>query len=265
MTYLRPSRRRGRNDARRLKIAAVALGIVALVVLNAYPPLFLQRLFMPLAEPFWAFHDRASAAATAVYAFFTDKTALTDEINNLSAENETLRVQLSIANEAAAENQALLKLGGRDPKQAYVTAAVLSRPPITAYDTLLIDAGTVEGVTQGSLVTADGGVVIGDIAEVSAHGATVSLLSSPGRETNVLIGTNKIPVPARGNGGGNFEARVPKDQPVAVGDPVVAPGINPLMFGVVGAVTTEPSDPFSLVDFTLPINQNTIRFVSVLK
>lgn len=241
------------------------LVIILLLAMNMWPPKFLGTIFMPIAGPLWRIQDGLQDTGRGVYAFFTEKPTLLHQIELLRRENEGLRIQLLIANEQARENEMLLKLGGRTSEETYTIAAVLSRPPVSAYDTIIIDVGSSNGVEKGDIVAVGGGVTIGLVSDVAVHRSTVTLFSTPGHETQVLIGENRIAVPARGLGGGNFEIRVPKDELVEKGDSVLLPGINPKIFGVVQQIVTTTSDPFVIVYLTLPVNLYLLRFVSVLK
>ncbi len=146
----------------------------------------------------------------------------------LLAENENLKTQIaeSIADRAnyasvVDENIKLKEILGRKPeKMNVVLAGILSRPNQSLYDTLLIDAGSNQGIQVGNIVFAIGNVPIGKIVQVYASSANVILFSNPGEKTDIIISlghsltseaSKDIPMQAVGRGGGNFELNIPRD------------------------------------------------------
>lgn len=264
MTYLLPNRRRREKNAT-FKVAAVVFCLLAVLFLNRYPPEFLNRLLLPVAEPIWNLRDAVAGAGDGVYSFFTSKSDLLSNIRSLQLENSSLKIAVLSLQAKADQNEEFRKLGGRSADEKFILAAVLSRPPISPFDTFIIDAGEKDGAAIGDKVAVENNLIIGDITEVWPHTARVSLFSTPGRETMVQIGYAKVEVPARGVGAGAFEVNLPKSESASTGDAVVIPGIDPKIFGSVVSVESQENEPFQLVRFGLPVNMNAIRFVSILQ
>src|SRR3989344_1907594 len=99
----------------------------------------------------------------------------------------------SILKEQTQEN-ILLELVGRKQKANMVVASVLTRPPQTPYDVIVIDAGLNESITIGSEVSLPEGPILGVVSEVFSKSAKVKLFSASGEETNAVLERNNVPV-----------------------------------------------------------------------
>src|SRR5690606_12662298 len=137
-----------------------------------------------------------------------------------------------------------------------LVASVLVRPPITPYDTLVVDIGEAEGVSKGDVVVVEGGLAVGMVGKALAHTATVVLFSAPGHQTPVLIqtGSSTVPAIAEGMGGGGFRAHVARDAGVSEADLVQLPLLEPLVFAEIESVSDDPADAMLEVLFKSPLN-----------
>ena len=116
---------------------------------------------------------------------------------------------------------------------------------------------------------------IGRVSVVYPFSSKVTLFSSPGEKTEVVIEGK----PARlndisrsggnvfteliGRGGGNFETILPRDFILNKGDTVTLPGIVPYVIGVVETTISDPRDAFTKVLLTIPLNIFELKFVEV--
>ncbi|MBI1999325.1 MAG: rod shape-determining protein MreC [Parcubacteria group bacterium] len=191
----------------------------------------------------------------------------------LAEENALLREELNrattealLAKRRAEENESLKEIFGRSGNRsgALLLAAVLARPNRSPYDTFLIDVGSESGVKVGDRVFVLGDIVIGTIDVVSGSASRVKLFSSPGAVIDVLFGSERISVPARGIGGGNFEARLPRGVDIREGDIVAFPAISTDIAGVVQKVLGDPADSFQTILFKSPVNVYETEWVEVL-
>lgn len=193
--------------------------------------------------------------------------------NSLLHENEILKLQLaenetrmSNYNSLVADDASLKEiLSRKDPKIPMTLSAILSKPNVSAYDTLLIDAGTLSGVKVGDRVFALGNVPIGRIVEVFLNSSKVVLYSSAGERTQVVAGTSNIFLETVGRGGGNFEMIMPRDFVLNKGDTVVLPGINSYVLAVSETIISDPRDPFIKALLVSPVNIQSLKFVEVEK
>jgi len=174
---------------------------------------------------------------------------------------DELHVRLALTDAMALENAELKALMGRASTSEFVIAAVLKRPPLSIYDELIIDLGSEDGVTVGQTVYSVGQISLGRVVDVFDNTARVKLFSSPDETVDVFVGPFRSPATAKGRGGGQYKAELPRDIIVSEGDPVTIPAINDSVFGTVTAVLSSPTEPFQSIIFAPPVNIFEIRWV----
>ena len=162
-----------------------------------------------------------------------------------------------------AENLDLKKRLGRGSEVSRVLAGVLLRPPETPYDTLVIDAGSAQGIARGDKVSAGGTVVIGIVSELYAHASRVTLYSSPGEKYDGILG-GVLSIVVEGQGGGSLRAQVPSGTPVAVGDAVVLPGVFGGLSARVKSIDRGANQSFTAIYLSLPVSVSSLRTTSRL-
>lgn len=148
---------------------------------------------------------------------------LQSELEALRIENETLKLA---ANMASSSPQTLI-------------SARVYGDHTSPFGTLLISAGSAEGVQAGAPVLLNNHVVFGVVEEVSTHTSVIRALSASSIERAVRIGTTS-PLAYVGRGGsGLIEA--PRSVPVTIGDTVFDTETGYLL-GTVGYVDVSPED-----------------------
>ena len=186
------------------------------------------------------------------------------ETENADLKNQLAQVQVAIDRDKllAQENSDLKGLLGRHSQSASILTVVLSKPPMSLYDTAVVDVGTSDKVSVGDQALALGFVPIGVVSAVYPHTSTIKLFSSSGQKIDVVIGKN-TQTSAEAQGGGNFLIKLPKGTPVAEGDPIAAPGIGVEIFGHVENIESNDNDPFIYVRFDLPVNMSELHFLQI--
>lgn len=169
---------------------------------------------------------------------------------------------LSLSNDKN-QKDAFLELLGHRQNSEMLAATVLTRPPQTPYDVIVIDVGSDNSVTVGSEVSLPEGPIIGSVSEVFSKRARVELFSSSNKETNAILERNNIPVTLVGAGAGNFKLTLPRDIAVESGDRILSANIFSRLLAVVGEVSIHSTDSFKEVLAKSPENIFTIRFVFV--
>lgn len=199
-------------------------------------------------------------------AFFDSKQALVQE-------NETLKLKLDetlgdMSNYTALEdenNKLKDMLGRMTTPNNFILSAILAKPNQSPYDTLIIDAGTNEGVTAGKTVFAYGNIPIGRVDTVYADSSNVVLYSSPGEKTDAVVVGQDAFMQLVGRGGGNFEMILPRGFSIAPGATVQLPGLNPYVLGTVQTILSDPRDAFQKALLISPVNVMELKFVEVQK
>ena len=215
-----------------------------------------------LASPFINLSNSTQNAGVAALGVLTSKKTI--EAENQDLKDQIAKIQTTIDSNKllTQENADLKELLGRHSKNNSILATVLSRPPMSLYDTLVVDVGSSERVSVGDTVLALGIVPIGVVGSVHPHTSTVQLFSSSGQKVDVRIG-KKIQVSAEAQGGGNFLIKLPKGSDVAKGDPISAPLLGVEIFGHVESIETTENDPFIYLRFSLPVNMSELHFLQI--
>lgn len=191
----------------------------------------------------------------------------------LLVENESLRAQITERESREAyvrviedENESLREiLSYHAEKPEPHIAGVIGKPSENLYNRLLLDRGTNAGIFEGNHVGLQGTILLGTIVSVSANSAIVELYSSPSTSVNGMLRTQGIPIPVRGNGGGNFEIEVPRDITVADGDVITLADRPDMVIAVVKSVVFDPRDPFQTVLARTPVNVQELKYVEVIQ
>ena len=204
--------------------------------------------------------------------------------NTLQKDNEDLKEQLKKVEArlltfdlVKKENEELKNIMMGSMPENFLTAPVLSRPPLSPYDVLVIEAGADKGIETGMKVVAYNNVILGYVDDVFSKTSKIKLISFPGEKTDVLllpfVGENQSGVSRSdaknifgvvvGMGGENFEMTLPRAVEVKSGQKVATVGENSLLAGVVEKVQIDLSDPFQKILFRLPLNIQELKYVMI--
>lgn len=253
----------------RMFMISGGLLVVLLILTIVRPPVptSLSNAGHAVGAPLWQVRSDVIGAAYGAFLSLESKQSLITENVALREEASSLRRQAFQTKLLERENVELKTMLGRKDadKKHDLLAVVLRSTDVTPYDLLIVDIGTDDGVMAGDLVTVDGDVAIGFVQEVFASTATIVLFSAPHEKTPVMIGTasSSVPAVAEGQGGGTFLALLPREVPVAQGDPVSLSTLDNTLFAQVEKVEIDPADSFMHVYFKNPVNANTLRFVTI--
>ncbi len=256
-------KRTSRDRTRNVRyVVGVVCGIVFLVVavsLRSAVAGVLWRIWVPVLA-----HDPVGALTSQL----TSKTALVDENAVLRAQLASTTAALADRNLLYRENLTLKSLMNRDASTRSVLAGVIMRPPDVPYDTLMLDAGKVQGIAVGDYVSAGGTTIIGSVDAVYPTTARVVLFSAPTEVYQALLTETAahaaVPLTVEGQGGGSMIAQVPAHTVVTEGDAVVFPGIADGLTAFVSQVDSEEGSSFETLYLRLPTNPLQLRFVEVL-
>jgi cell shape-determining protein MreC len=245
----------------KVRVLGTIAGIIVLsaLIINWRAPHAFSGLMTALARPFW----RTSFAIQ--NGVLKSPEELLKENAELQAELAGLKQNIASSSIGAilSENDELRAMFHRASTTPYALAAVLARPPFMPYDELIIDLGSVDGVSSTTKVYAPGNVLIGRVAEALSQTSKVSLFSSPGEKYNVLIGASHVPASAIGIGGGQYRAEVPHGTALSVGDAVSDSTLKNGPMGMIISLVTDPANPFDTILFAPGVNIYELRFVLV--
>src|SRR3989338_143132 len=184
--------------------------------------------------------------------YFSSKNALLLQNQNLQSKLNEAEARMSNYDSIVADDASIKEiLARKDVKVNMTLSAILSKPNLSPYDTLIIDVGIKDGIKIGDIVFAIGNIPIGRISDVYQNSSKVILFSNSGEKTQAVVyikpaspslgepvlpdtSSNKpvstSPNPGKnifveliGRGGGNFEMIMPRDLVLSEVDQVVFP------------------------------------------
>lgn len=254
------------TSSRRRRIALVqnlpqffGVGVVVLSLLVGIAALLFPAAVTHISAPvlrtgtgFTSVMQDISGAFSNAGALTRERDVLREENLALAEENRTLRAFL-------ADQQGFGKDTGR------IRAGVVARPPVAPYDTLVVGAGRISGVTAGTYVYGPGGVPLGTVDAVTDDTARIALYSTGGRSTLGWAGEARIPVTLTGRGGGAFAATLPRESGVVVNDVVYVPGPGALPIGTVVRIDSDPSSPRDTVFIAPYANLFSLTWVEIAR
>lgn len=250
------TRRRGEYT---LTLYVLAIFCFIVFVLHTLFPAFLPKVFSSIAYPIY---KGEQALVLDMGRLFVSKEELIKENDELKQRIAELQNQYLALPMLMAENTELKELMGRASDRKTVLARVLVKPPVSLYDTLIVDVGK-NTINVGDNVYAEGDILIGTVSELTGPTAKVKLYSSPGEKFEVEIGSEKVSTTATGRGNGTFEVTLPRTIEIAEGDAVVVPSIQPTIFGTVTSVSGDPVRAFQQIIFSAPVNIQTLSWVVI--
>ncbi len=242
----------------------VVVLFLGLFFVNFFLPALFPTIAYYILRPLWWVESNVGAEQRDQSIALSHKN-LIDENHDLRARVETLSEKLVTFDSLKNENEELRALGKSSTDSNKILAAVLAKPSVSPYDTLVIDVGEKGGIAVGDYVVAEGSIVLGRINEVHARFSKAVLLSSPGVETNVAIGKEKIQAVAYGQGAGTLFMKLPREYEIKEGDPIVVPELGNRAIGSAAIVGTDGASAFTKVLFNVPVNLFTLRWVTVEK
>lgn len=196
---------------------------------------------------------------------FKNKEGLREELNGLKERNIEIENELSLLDYVKKENEELKIMLSRSDKKSYILGSIISRPPKSPYDTVVIDAGSSDGLAKGMKAVAYSNVLIGYVAEVFPNASKIKLLSFPGEEISLIIENAKVSAIGFGLGGGNVEIKMPSSVVVNIGDKIISDGTFHYLLGIADKIETDLTNPFQKIIFRMPINLNELQKIGIEK
>lgn len=249
--------------SRKNTVLAIFVGVSFFTLLYSPARSTLTEGVYMFATGVWGAGDASVNAWDSFVTNFRDKERLIKENESLVSELDRMQVQVLDRNLLAEKVTKLEEALGRMRSDNRVVAEVIIDQARSPYDVLIVDAGEKEGVAVGNDVVYAGSGIIGKVIESTSGSSKVKLFSSPGSEESVLVGSHYIPANSRGRGMGNFEAKVPQDSLVVVGDTIISTKGN-LILGTISLIEEKPAEPFKRIFFRSPFNISEVRSVEII-
>jgi cell shape-determining protein MreC len=192
--------------------------------------------------------------------YLSSKDNLARENNILEEEIKKLNIEMLTVNSVRGENQDLKEILGYNKKISdYALAKVLNKPPVSPFDTLVIDIDQEKSVLNQKVYFSN--LPVGYIFEIYKNSSIVKLYSSSDERVSVNIGEIIKNVEAKGVGSGTFRIEIPKDIGIKEGDIVSL--VTGEVIGLVEGIEMESSNTFQNVYFKYPFVLKDMNWVLV--
>lgn len=257
-------RQDNKRKQKRLQITIlISLFLLLLLVLKTPVSNVLGSALHVVGAPFWNMSLSTTNWFHGERALISSKKSLLEENDKLKDLIDRTALEAYSYDLVRQENDVLKEKLGRKPEEEFLLARVLATPGQSPFDTLVIDAGSEEGVSLGMRIFTDGDFVIGEVTSVFHHSAVVTLYSASGTELPVTLATDSTPTTLYGRGGGDFLIVLPRGVHVAVGDLVNIPALAPNYAGVVRGVDRPEGESLQYIHLKLPMNIYQLKWVYV--
>lgn len=231
-----------RHNSKQKRSFRIVIFTLLLIGLGMLLPKLFSIVSTTVMAPIHGINRWLDESSSLVPSFIRDRKTLQSEI-------ETLKNQLAEAESSDLtqqrlweENNRLRHLLGIDSEER-IAAAIVARPNELPYDLLQIDRGSNHGVTIGSPVFIGKDVVVGLVTHVAPDYAFVQLITTSGFESSAFIAGPNVVVSMEGMGGGVARVKVPQGVPLAVGNLVYLPSVEPGVFGRISYIENRPTQP----------------------
>ncbi len=260
MNYLLKSKPKNEN---RKKILQVISFYVFLSVFGFLSADYWREGIWNFSRPIWRAGGIVSNPFSGITNYFSFKDDLINRNNFLEEEIAILKVKELDYDLLLKENQDLKNELGHSIGNDRILSGVLSKPPRVPYDTLVIDSGSIHGISQGRKVYLGENIIIGVVTNITSRTSLVSLFSSGGNTQEAILGRTGASFTLKGKGGGNFELEVPKDADILWGDVFSHPGISGGVIASVYYIDTNSQSSFKTVYLRIPSNVFSSKYVFV--
>jgi len=261
MIYLKRSNATVKKN--RSKTIGIFIILIFLFGLHFFFPKFYPSVFYPITSLVWKTEKSFTNWLSHMGGIVRSKYYLVEENERFDMEIQSNKTSLLLLDILKKENEDLKLILNRKPTGRIVLGKVLVSPPVSPYDTAIIDSGSDDGLTAGDKVYAEGDILIGEVVEVYNNRSKIFFLSTPGKKTDISFADSNIKAIAIGRGGGNFTANIPTDTNLSPGEKIISSDMKPHIIGIIENISTDSADSFSTVLFKTPVNIYTLRFVEI--
>lgn len=240
------------NNFKKILIIGILVLLVFLIYKITFP--FFRSFAHTTAVPVWTFRDYVANSFASIGNIFESKDSLIIENEVLKEEIKGLKLKQMEYEVLVKENSELKALFGRDNLKNKIITKIVSKPPRSPYDTLIIDAGSRDGVKKDSLVYISNNVVVGKVSDVLENSSVVTLFSTGGYKQESMLERTGAVFELIGKGNANLSIELPKDTDIVWGDVFLYPSVDSSIIGNVYYIDTNSQSAFKTVFIRVPGN-----------
>lgn len=259
---------RNKHDKKQSKNSTffILLLFIFLLLVSIFFGDSVSKIFISAGHNLWSGSRKSSQLFQDIFSGIFNKVELSERVR----EYEIKEIEWSIKDVQFSNLQNKIKdyeavFGLIDDKDKYIISGVLSIPPYSPFDYIIIDRGESSGVRKEKKVYSRTGFLLGEVSDTYSNYSKVKLFSQSNNKILVKFGTSTPLYEAIGRGGGEFSTVVPKDSNIKEKDAVLFPGISGDIIGFVSKIDNDNAKVFDEVFFQYPLPLSLIDFVIIEK
>lgn len=258
MNYLLKSKKEN-NIKNRLFIVSIIFFI--LFILNYFFNTTFFSFFSKIETPFFSLRDVVFYKNENFFGYFKSKSNLIQENINLKKEVENLILQKTELEAIKADFINIKDI----QEENVIISSIISKPPFSPFDVLLLDRGSNNSVSIGDSVFISSSTYIGKVSFVSPNFSEVTLFSSSLQDREVYIQRTNANIKLLGQSSLNFLAVVPKDMDINEGDILLDKTFNSSIIAKVYKIDSTLQGSFKTIYAKFPFSFSDISFVKIRK
>ena len=231
-----------RHTSKRKQVFQVIFLSVLVIAIGMLVPRIFSGLAAVIMYPIHSTNTWLAESSSLIPVFIRDRQSLENEIESLKNQIVVISGSDVTQQRLLEENNRLRQLLGANT-ETRVAAAVIARPDELPYDLLQVDRGSTHGVEIGAPVFIGEDIVIGLVIHTAPTYSFVELITTPDFQATAFISGPNVVATLEGMGGGVARVRVPQGVPLAVGNLVYLPSIEPSVFGRISHIENRPTQP----------------------
>lgn len=242
----------------------IILGVFGFFLLLSYLfPVFFKSTAQVAMKPLWYFKEKTGTTFSFATDFISFKSSLIKENEILKDEVGRLRLNRIDYDLLFKENEELKAMLGMKKSEMKLVTNVLSKPPQSPFDTLVLSSGKDSGIEVGDKVYISDSIIVGEISDVYDQTSIAKLYSTGGLKTEVIVSRTGESFVITGAGGENFTLEVPKDTDILWGDTFIYPGNDDYILATVYYVDTNSQSSFKTINMRIAGGMNKLKRVFV--
>ncbi len=245
------------------KIVTVVVVFLVLMLASFLFPSFLRNSSQLFMRPFWAFKEKTYGTFSFAWDFISFKSSLIKENELLKDEVGRLRLTKIDYDTLFKENEELKAMVAMKKSSMRAIANILSKPPQSPFDTLVLSSGKDAGLEVGNKVYISDSIIIGTVSDVLNETSVARLYSAPGEKSEVVLSRTGQSFVIEGSGGENFTLEVPKDTDILWGDSLVLQGSSDFVLATVYFVDSSSQSSFKTVHMRVPVSLYQVKRVFI--
>jgi cell shape-determining protein MreC len=253
-----------RHTQLRRNFSLLIIVLFLFVLLFVTVPKLFQGVTVVLWYPLDTFRVWIAESGSSLPQYVRERAVLLNELEALKIKIATEQGTDNTIKKLQVENDELRELAGAVP-EARVLARVIGRPGTLPYDIVMLDRGSVHGITENAPVFLGADQVIGFVSKVQNSTSFVTLVTTAGFTSSAYVIGPNIYTFAEGMGSGILRVRVPQGIMLRTGDMVLLPAIDSGVYGVVSYIETSATQPEQYGFVTTSIPTQSLYYVSVGK